>query len=103
MSRVLIYGQLPGNWTGRQYEPAKVSGELQLPPTQAKFIHPLAPGKRSDGKLWFDGETRRAIAGDKANLAKYSMQRLKLDGTELPMRDFRKGDKWLPWHFKKES
>ncbi len=92
---------LPGDWTNRQYQPTKASGSLWLPELQAKFVHPPGPGKREDGKLWFDGETRRAIAGDKVNLAKYSMQRLKLDGTELTMRDYRKGDRWLPWHFRK--
>lgn len=95
--------RLPGDWEEQQYERAKVGCELVLPPEQVKFVHPLGPGKREDGQLWFEGASRRSIAGDKVSLAKFSMQRLQLDGTELPMRDFRKGDKWLPWHFKEKS
>jgi hypothetical protein len=91
---------LPGEWTTRQYEPPRASSVLQLPEPQPKFIHPPGPGKRPDGRLWFDGETRKAIATDKVELARMAKERLPLDGSELPMRDFRQGDRWLPWHFK---
>ncbi len=89
---------LPGDWESEQYERTESSHQLELPKPQKRFKHPAGPGKRADGKLWFEGDTRRAIAPDKVDMMKYSVARLKLDGTELPMRDFRRGDRWLPWH-----
>ena len=94
--------QLPGEWSDSQYEQAEAPAVLWLPEPQERFVHPEPPGKRTDGKLWFEGPTRRSIAGDKVTLAQMSTKRLALDGTELKMRDFRKGDRWLPWHFKDE-
>ena len=84
------------------YEQAP-SSPLRLPEPQERYVQPDPPGKRPDGKLWFDGPTRRSIAGDKVNLAQMSTRRLRLDGTELPMRDFRKGDRWLSFHFDAEG
>lgn len=89
---------LPGEWKTAQYARAKRGAVLVLPEPQAKFVHPAGPGKRPDGLLWFEGPSRRNVAVDKVNLARMSTERLKLDGTELPMRDVRRGDKWLPWH-----
>jgi hypothetical protein len=98
--------QLPGDWADQKYEPSyganKNESTLALPSPQKRFIHPEGPGKRTDGKLWFEGPSRRNIAGDKVDMMKYSTERLKLGPDDLKPRDYRKGDRWLPWHFGRE-
>jgi hypothetical protein len=99
--------QLPGDWAAQQHEPSyeanKNESALKLPPPQPRFVHPPGPGKRTDGKLWFEGPSRRGIAGDKVDMMKYSTERIRLDENDLKPRDFRKGDRWLPWHFGSET
>ena len=73
-----------------------------LPEPQERWVQPPLPGKRDDGKLWFEGEPRHEIRENPEN-----HRRQLIDPEErhlLPRpRDVRRGDKWLPWHFGQDS
>lgn len=82
--------------TAEQAYEAKPSRPLRLPPEQPRFVHPEPPGKRPDGKLWFDGPLKRKSDA----VDEHSVKRaLTSYGDELKPRDYRQGDRWLPWHF----
>jgi hypothetical protein len=84
---------------GRVRHSKGISGViLWLPDPQPRAVLPPLPGKRTDGALWFEGSTRRAIAEDKVDMHRYASQRLCVPEDRLKQRDVRQGDKWLPWH-----
>ena len=96
---------MSGDWTVRQYPVSPAARELWLPEPQPRFVHPPGPGKRADGKLWFDGPSRAALTADKAELAQVATdemaeKKIKFTGEKVRPRDVRRGDRWLPWHFK---
>ena len=77
------------------YEQAP-SSPLQLPEPQPRYVQPEPPGKREDGKLWFEGALKRSTISEDHLVAKRGLTSY---GDELKPRDFRKGDRWLSWHF----
>lgn len=97
--------KLPGEWEERQYEPTRKSHELRLPRQQERFVHPDPPGKRDDGKLWFDGPGKSKTVSEQAERKEAERIYVKkyYDPDRLKPRDFRKGDRWLPWHFGGET
>ena len=86
----------------------RVGVSRPYPDPQPRFAHPPAPGKREDGKPWYDGPTKSAHKAEKAELAQIAtdemaQEKIKFTGEKIKPRDFRRGDCWLTWHFKPQT
>jgi hypothetical protein len=96
---------LPGEWKEEQYERSRKVRSLKLPETQERFVHPDGPGKPVNGKLWFEGDGKQKLVTEQEERkeAERIYRKKHFDPNRLGPRDFRKGDKWLPFHFKPET
>ncbi len=70
------------------------SETLWLPDPQPRAILGPMPGKREDGILWFEGPRKTRPQADEVQ----PYHRISLPPGSPKPRDFRRGDKWLPWH-----
>lgn len=72
-----------------------------LPPPQERAQPPPPPGRREDGKLWFDGPSKVKHSAEVPDRPHHDRAFRSLDGRSV-IRDVRRGDRWLSWHFDSE-
>ncbi len=72
-----------------------------LPSPQERVRHNAMPGRREDGKLWFEGPGKAKHSGEGPVHSHYDRPYRSTSGKPVT-RDVRRGDRWLPWHFDPE-
>lgn len=104
---------LPGDWDSDEpvgdvtplYGMSGVElSTLWLPETQYPHFPMDGPGKREDGKLWFEGPSKlhkAPSAESEEHVDHKAAVRARPHADCLRPRDYRRGDRWLPWHHEK--
>lgn len=71
------------------------------PEPQERWVQPPLPGKRDDGTLWFEGSPK--IKPVSIETPKTDQRWKSLPDMSPGPRDYRKGDRWLDFHFNEDG